>query len=103
MTETNNIQPAENTQTAQTVAPPTLGIQDILNATSLIKVAMERGKAFTAEELVEISPIYARLLAFSKFVQEQAIAESQAKSAAEAEQTAEVPVAKKEKTKKSKK
>lgn len=55
---------------------------DIINAKQIIKLAMERGNAFTAEELVDVAQVFAKLDAFAKGV------EAQSKAAQEASQSA---------------
>lgn len=90
-----------DTTSPATSQPVDLKIQDIQNATILIKVAIERGTTFKAEEMGEVSAVYAKLHAFVSFVQAQAEAESKAKAAVEAP---EAPLAEKTvETKKTKK
>ena len=78
-----------------TSAPPAqpeaanISVQDIFGATNVIKVAIERGKCFAAEEMSEVSALYNKLLAFCQFVQASVEAQSKAAAASQTQETVE--------------
>lgn len=74
--------------TAPTAAPTpvTLHVNDIVNGTILLRVAIERG-AFKAEEVGEVGAVYNKLNSFVQYLQSVAQAESQATAKAETAKT----------------
>ena len=68
----------ETTTATPAVQPVQLNVQDLINATILLKVAIERGGTFKAEEMAEVSAVYSKMNAFAQYVQATAQAESQA-------------------------
>jgi hypothetical protein len=83
--------PAASTATtaataANALTPVTLHVNDIVNGTILLKVAIERG-AFKAEEIAEVGNVYSKLNSFVQYLQAVASAESQAAAKAETAKT----------------
>ncbi len=66
-------------QVKETLSPVQLHVADIVNGTTLLKIAIERG-AFKAEEIAEVGGVYSKLSAFVQYLQQVAVAESQAAS-----------------------
>src|ERR1700676_478524 len=66
--------------TGTTTQPVTLHVNDIVNGTILLKVAIERS-AFKAEEIAEVGAVYTKLNAFVQYLQAVAQAEKQSTEA----------------------
>lgn len=48
-----------------------LEIVDLQNATNIMKAAIERGGVFSADEMVDVTAVYAKFASFLKAVAEQ--------------------------------